>query len=206
MKGSHHIVVESTRLKYEFYIHRNITILRGDSATGKTTLVELLQAYSQQGEESGVRINSDVPCVVYSGDSTTWNRVIPAYRSSIVFIDENYDFIETKEFAEIIRKTDNYYVLITRKDLVCLPYSIREIYGIRTTGKYHFPQQIHHEFYRIYQPEEQKDYRNAILITEDKNSGFQFFSRAFGTARCLSADGNGNIYRKIVELRNRSNG
>lgn len=202
MKGAHHIVVESARLKYEFEIHRNITILRGDSATGKTTLVELLQAYSQQGEESGVRVNADVPCVVYSGDSTIWNRILPAYQSSIVFIDENYHFIETKEFAETIRKTDNYYVLITRKDLVCLPYSIKEIYGIRTTGKYHFPQQIYHEFYRIYQPEEKAGLRNAILITEDKNAGFQFFSRVFGTSRCLSSDGNGNIYKKIVECRN----
>ena len=37
MKGKHHIIIESARLKYEFDIRRNITIIQGDSATGKTT-------------------------------------------------------------------------------------------------------------------------------------------------------------------------
>ena len=32
-----------------------------------------------------------------------------------------------------------------------LPYSIKEIYGIRTSGRYHFPEQIYHEFYQIYE-------------------------------------------------------
>jgi hypothetical protein len=201
MRGKHHIVIESTRLKYEFDICRNITILRGDSATGKTTLIELLQAYSQLGTRSGISVQADVPCIVYSGDSNAWNQVIPTYHASIIFIDENYRFIATKEFAEVIQKTDNYYVLITRKDLICLPYSIKEIYGIKTSGRYHFPQKIYHTFYRIYRPEEEKDFQNSILITEDKNSGFQFFSHAFPNTKCISADGNGNIYKKIMELK-----
>ena len=40
MKGKHKIVVSTKRLKYEFELHRNLTIIRGDSATGKTTLVD----------------------------------------------------------------------------------------------------------------------------------------------------------------------
>ena len=35
MKGKHKIVVSTKRLKYEFELHRNLTIIRGDSATGK---------------------------------------------------------------------------------------------------------------------------------------------------------------------------
>lgn len=41
MKGKHKIVVSTKRLKYEFELHRNLTIIRGDSATGKTTLKEM---------------------------------------------------------------------------------------------------------------------------------------------------------------------
>ena len=37
MKGKHKIVVKNNRLHYEFEIKRNITIIKGDSATGKTT-------------------------------------------------------------------------------------------------------------------------------------------------------------------------
>ena len=42
MKGKHHIIIESARLKYEFDIKRNITIIQGDSATGKSTLIDLI--------------------------------------------------------------------------------------------------------------------------------------------------------------------
>lgn len=45
MKGIHHIIVSNGNLKYEFDIKRNITILKGDSATGKTTLIEMIQEY-----------------------------------------------------------------------------------------------------------------------------------------------------------------
>lgn len=39
MTGSVHIIVQNERVKYEFVLRRNLTIIRGDSATGKTTLV-----------------------------------------------------------------------------------------------------------------------------------------------------------------------
>ncbi|WP_155834077.1 hypothetical protein [Butyrivibrio sp. VCD2006] len=51
---------------------------------------------------------------------------------------------------ELVQASSNYYVLITRQPLYNLPYSVQEIYGIRTTGKYHYPEQVYHEFYRIY--------------------------------------------------------
>ena len=64
MKGKHHIVIESKHVKYEFDIRRNITIIQGDSATGKTTLVDMLSAYASDRDSSGVRMESDVNCSV----------------------------------------------------------------------------------------------------------------------------------------------
>ena len=66
MKGSHRIIVETERMKYEFVIRRNITIILGDSATGKTTLIELLNMFARRGAGSGVTVQSDVTCVVFS--------------------------------------------------------------------------------------------------------------------------------------------
>lgn len=37
MRGSHKVIIETERMKYEFTIRRNITVILGDSATGKTT-------------------------------------------------------------------------------------------------------------------------------------------------------------------------
>lgn len=64
MRGIHHIIVQNGSLKYEFDIRRNITILKGDSATGKTTLVEMIQEYLIAGTDSGVNLSCDVPCRV----------------------------------------------------------------------------------------------------------------------------------------------
>ena len=52
MKGTHHVVIQNKRIHYEFDLRRNITVLRGDSAIGKTTMVEMIQEYMDQGQES----------------------------------------------------------------------------------------------------------------------------------------------------------
>lgn len=161
MKGKYHIIIESPRLKYEFEIKRNITIIQGDSATGKTTLVELLRDYNRGGNNGLIQIVSACPCTVFDGNEENWMDFLALIHNTIIFIDEGYSFIRKKEFADYIQKTDNYYVLITREALKNLPYSVNEIYGIRTTGKYHFPEQIYHEFYRIY-PAESKSSREIL--------------------------------------------
>lgn len=50
MKGKYEVVVKSRRLQYKFTVFRNITILRGDSATGKTTLIDMIAAYQEMGK------------------------------------------------------------------------------------------------------------------------------------------------------------
>lgn len=199
MKGKHKVIIEAERLKYEFTIKRNITVIQGDSATGKTTLIDLLQNYGRFKDESGIRITSDVPCVAYSGDSSVWDVIIESYENTIVFIDEDYSFVFTEEFAKTIKDTSNYYVLITRQPLYNLPYSVNEIYGIRTTGKYHFPEKVYSEFYPIYSSLEVENKKYVVLV-EDEKSGFQFFSKALENNKCLSAGGNSNIIKSLEDI------
>ena len=200
MKGRHHIVIESEKLKYEFDIRRNITVIQGDSATGKTTLVDLLTTHGRYGQQSGVVLQSDVPCIVFAGDPSLWKAAIDTYKDSIIFFDEDYSFVYTKEFAEKIKGTSNYYVLIARQPFYYIPYSIMEIYGIRTSGKYHYPEKIYHEFYRIYKEENKDVSQNTVILVEDSRSGFQFFSSACGDKECISAGGNSRIAEEIERL------
>ena len=206
MKGNHKIIVETQRMKYEFAIRRNITIILGDSATGKTTLVELLNLYSRRGINSGVNVTSDVPCIVFSDISGLWQSMLEEIKNSIIFIDEGQDFIFTKEFAKKIQGSSNYYVLITRRPLYNLPYSTKEIYGIRTTGKYHFPQKIYQEFYPIYSDEALYDQNGRkVLVLEDSNSGYEFFKQGFRHINCISAGGNSKVVPQITSLNKDSN-
>jgi len=61
MKGKYHVVVQNNRLHYELNIRRNITIIRGDSATGKTMLLNLLNQAATFGESSGVEVICERP-------------------------------------------------------------------------------------------------------------------------------------------------
>ena len=174
MRGKHRVIVSTKRLKYDFELRRNLTIIRGDSATGKTTLVDMIQEYVNNPTGSPVDLICDKKCYVLYG--ALWKGQLAEITDSIVFIDEGNDFIKTEEFAGEIQKTDNYYVIVTRESLPTLPYSVEEIYGIRTSGKYGTLKQSYHEFYRIYGTlTYEKDVIPELVITEDSNSGYQFF-------------------------------
>lgn len=145
MKGKYSVFVQNNRLRYEFTISRNITIIRGDSATGKTTLLDLLNAYDRDGDSSGVLVKCEVPCVVIGGQR--WEENLQFIHNSIVFIDECNRFIKSEDFAVRVKESDNYFVIVTRDDLPNLPYSVKEIYGIRESCKYAGLKQVYNEFY-----------------------------------------------------------
>ena len=115
MRGSHRIIVQNKRIRYEFVIKRNLTILQGNSATGKTTLIEMIQEYYENGSSSGIALHADKECAVLFGRN--WKATLYGIQDSIVFIDEGNEFIFTDEFASFIGNTDNYYVIVTREGI-----------------------------------------------------------------------------------------
>jgi hypothetical protein len=148
LKGKHLITIGNNVLRYKFEIRRNITIIKGDSATGKTTLVDMVREYYENGKQSGIELQCDKTCVVLEG--RRWKVLLEDIHDSIVFIDEGNSFITTDEFSSALKDSDNYYVIVTRESLPNLPYSVEEIYGIKNSGKYGTLQQTYQEFYRLY--------------------------------------------------------
>ena len=201
MKGKYSVFVQNNRLRYEFTISRNITIIRGDSATGKTTLLDLLNAYDRDGESSGVLVKCDVPCVVIGGQR--WEENLQFIHNSIVFIDECNRFIKSEDFAVRVKESDNYFVIVTRDDLPNLPYSVKEIYGIRESGKYAGLKQVYNEFYCLYGELENAELaQEDVVIAEDSNAGFEFFSGLCDEKiECISANGKSNVFKALQEHR-----
>ena len=113
MKGNHHIVVQNKRVKYDFVLRRNITVLRGDSATGKTNLIEMIREYTNNGASSSIELICDKACYVLEG--ATWHGQLSVMKDSIVFIDEGNPFVLTDNFSSAIQQTDNYYVIVSRE-------------------------------------------------------------------------------------------
>lgn len=199
MKGSYRIIVQNAKIRYDFEIRRNITIIKGNSATGKTTLVEMIREYYEDGEESGISLSCEKECIVLSGRD--WGNVLAAKKDCIVFIDEGNRFVHTREFARTIQKTDNYYVIVTREGLVNLPYSVEEIYGIRESGKYASIKQVYNEFYRLYGDNiAVSEIAPSKIIVEDSNSGYEFF-KGISTDKkysVVSANGKSNIFSQVL--------
>ena len=52
MVGAYKISIRSKRVKYEFLVRRQITIISGNSATGKTTLVDMVRAYNNNRKQA----------------------------------------------------------------------------------------------------------------------------------------------------------
>ena len=201
MKGKYSVFVQNNRLRYEFTISRNITIIRGDSATGKTTLLDLLNAYDRYGDSSGVLVKCDVPCVVIGGQR--WEENLQFIHNSIVFIDECNRFVKSEDFAVRVKESDNYFVIVTRDDLPNLPYSVKEIYGIRESGKYAGLKQVYNEFYCLYgEVADAELAQESLVIAEDSNAGFEFFSGLCDEKiECISANGKSNVFKALQEHR-----
>ena len=199
MKGTHSLTVSSAHLKFEIELSRNITVIQGDSATGKTTLVDMIREFNLNGTDTGITLSCDLPCKVIEG--ADWQSQLSNIESSIVFIDEGNRFVSSKDFARAVRGSGNYYVIVTREPLSNLPYSVTEIYGIHSSGKFQSLEPVYHHLYRIYGDMLGQDsYQNGQIIIEDSNSGFDFFYNVFGEddKRCVSAGGAGNIF-SIIE-------
>ena len=163
-------------------------------------MIGLLESAASLGEDSGIEVVCERPVRTLSGND--WNLLLPNLHGQILFLDEENRFMKTREFAAAVRASDNYFVIITREDLPNLPYSVDEIYGIHTSGKYHDMKRTYNEMYRIYSTEKLSGrQRPDEVIVEDTNSGYEFFSEICSGSeiRCASAGGKSNLKAVLSE-------
>ena len=197
MTGKYDIEVYNNKVHYFLTVKRNITVIQGNSATGKTELIRLIQEHEENGISSGISLLCSVKCTVLT--SVDWELRLRSLSGRIIFIDESASFTASKRFAELVRGSDNYFVIVTRDDLSQLPYSIEEIYGLRNTSdsqKYKSFKKVYNEMYHLYDFRQGVKALPEIVITEDSNSGFEFFGIMY-PGICVSAHGKSRIYTEL---------
>lgn len=112
MRGKIKIQIKNRHITFNFTLERNVTILTGDSGTGKTKLINMVRNYSELGEQSGVILKCSKPCLVLS--NANWETIL-----------ENTHMSLQKRFRVLI---------ITREPLAQIPYSIDAIRKIHKNG------------------------------------------------------------------------
>lgn len=106
MKGSIKVQVSNSHISFTLELERNITIICGDSATGKTTLIGMLRDYEENGRSSGVSVHCTKPCQVMT--NADWEYRLGGIHDSIVFLDEGNAFVKSEAFARAVQNSSNY--------------------------------------------------------------------------------------------------
>ena len=152
MTGRYEIVLYNNKICYRLDVKRNISILRGDSASGKSELIRLLGAYNSNPSSSGITLICEKKCTVLNEEN--WQIFTQSYTDRIFFIDAGNGFLTTPDFADTVKKSDNYYIIINREEMPNISYCIDDIYGLReisNSGEYRLPKRIINEMYPLYE-------------------------------------------------------
>lgn len=195
MKGKYKLIVSNNKIKYNLSFKRGITIIKGESATGKTELMRLIQMYQRNGASSGVKVDCDVPCQAIWRSLEDAISVIRSAKNEILFFDETDRFVLTQEFASAVKGCDCYIVIINRETLDNLAYSVREIKKlVCRKGTVTYENDLEEMYSQVGSMDEISP---CLVISEDRNSGYEMFSMIY-SCRCISADGNSNVC-KVLE-------
>ncbi|MCI9080041.1 MAG: hypothetical protein HFH68_14205 [Lachnospiraceae bacterium] len=215
MTGGFKFQLKSKRLQYEILIKRKITRITGESAKGKSELVRALEDAGNLYAK--IDIQCDYECYVLNnnlfkeivrsninrarnetashgsaGFAEKLRSLLKQYDNILFFADESFSMACSDEFSLFCKFTDSFFVLINRSGLPNLPYSYTDIYNIKTSGKFHWIEPVYNqENFNVFR-------ESATIITEDSNSGFEFFNRFYSCVK--PAGGKSNIIQLLENV------
>lgn len=141
MIGSIRLILENKRIKYDILIKRKISIIRGDSGTGKSTLAKGI-AKAVTDKSFKLDCNVKVSAIPHMDKEDTL-EFIRKRHGEIIVADEDIQWMISNEFGDVVNKSDCYFIFITRDKLAAIPYSVDSIYEIESVNKVNRLKQIY---------------------------------------------------------------
>lgn len=201
MNGVITVTVDNSGTEFIITLDRNITLIRGDSGTGKSYVCSLISDNLRKaGSTVSVSNGASVfvmPDLTMNDLRGNWVDLVKNLHNTIVFIDEECDCMDGQPFNFFtgIKGTDNYYVIVHRGKLSELPYSVDAIYELVKD------EQLSLEKTVIVNKHLYTNSKGAMnvsnVITEDSKSGFKFFSSVVSNVK--SANGKSNMNRFLLK-------
>lgn len=170
------IQISTQRIKYDITLEHKISVLRGNSGTGKTTLASIIHYCNSNGNHRNILISSPKPLIVLDNRYYKYGMQ-ELTQPSIVVIDEACEIFNNNEGIDYLKyindTTPHYFIIITRKRLSRLPLSagafLEFVYenGVNRTH-IRFPQKL-----------DDINKKPTEIITEDEKSSYLFIKERF---------------------------
>lgn len=204
MRGIIDLTVSYGNIRYNLEFKHNISVLLGNSGTGKTALCSLI---SQKEDDDlnhsksaiDIKVNQNIEVRVLPNVSA-WQALLAEMHNTLVFIDETCSFVISEQFASAIKGTTNYYVIINRASVRTLPYSVFAIYELIKEGNTIKQHQIVGNS-RVFDRDniQLSKVRSALCEDNPSSSGTELYSRVLDID-CNGAGGNANVAKLITKF------
>ena len=126
--------IKTPYISYEIEFNRKVTIIQGDSGTGKSKIIETRNEMWDTGLGE-IYTSNNIPVTVI-GNIPDWERILDLDEVRLFIIDEDCSFILSNRFADIVNKSRSYFIIISRDPLKKLNYSYEDIYEMKNSGKF----------------------------------------------------------------------
>jgi len=164
------IKLSANYVSYDLTLHDKISIVRGDSATGKTTFVTLLE---DLGTTTNIKLKSTLPTIAARNVSD-----ITDHSNSIIVFDEDHPFWKHPDVMELINISENYFLFFLRDTKIPTSIHVSAVYKLETTMLDDIAHHTNIEMFERYSSDNWKPISNVIV--EDSKSGLMYLSTYLG--------------------------
>ena len=171
------IEIGDTRIRYCIEIYGKYSVIAGDSGCGKTTFFQLVQDYNDNPRL--VKCSSELPVIAV--DKRADEDVLGKYKNHILVLDEDNRLLKKYNVATLFQQSPNYFILISRKNMNWIPLSIDNYYKLEYKNGINYNKSIFNRYQQLYFSGVKQ------IVTEDKESGSQFFKEYFPEIKVYSA-------------------
>ncbi len=204
MKGKFFIKVYNKRVSFEIEVKRSVTIIRGNSATGKSTFINMLDAGLTKNE-SGVKLQSDfdINRIRVISDERMLDDLLRLNDRDMLFVaDEGINLAKHKMFIKYLQESGSYLIYVTRKNQTgFLQFAVSEIYIFKNEKRENYTAV---KMYQKYFDDHERVLPD-IIITEDTNSGHDIIEHIVNIP-VISSGGKDNVANTIVSAMDKGMG
>lgn len=129
MVGAYKLSVRVKGLSYDLVLKSQVTVVKGNTATGKSYFVDLVEQYVREKGScrSTIKVVSDFTDIGVVSNPKELDYVLKGMSGGLIIMDEIIVAYLYTQIPSIVLNSGNYFLLFTRLPLNRLPYSIVDV-------------------------------------------------------------------------------